>query len=35
MQIGVIEVPTRKELFVQRIEEQILTGKLKAGDSLP
>ena len=35
MQIGVIEVPTRRELFVQRIEEQILTGKLKAGDSLP
>lgn len=35
MQIGVIEVPTRKELFVQKIEEQILTGKLKVGDSLP
>ena len=35
MQIGVIGVPTRRELFVQKIEEQILTGKLKAGDSLP
>ena len=35
MQIGVIEVPTRKELFVQKMEEQILTGKLKVGTSLP
>lgn len=35
MEIGVIEVPTRKELFVRRIEEQILSGKLKVGDSLP
>ena len=35
MQIGVIEVPTRKALLVQKIEEQILTGSLKAGDALP
>ena len=35
MSIGVIDVPTRKELFVSRIEEQILTGRLKVGDSLP
>ncbi len=35
MQIGVIEVPTRRELFVRKIEEQILTGRLKVGDSLP
>lgn len=35
MQLGVIEVPTLKELFIQKIEEQILSGKLKVGDSLP
>ena len=35
MQIGVIEVPTLKELFVRKIEEQILTGRLKVGESLP
>ncbi len=35
MQIGVIEVPTRKALLVQKIEEQILTGRLRVGDSLP
>ena len=35
MQIGVIEVPTRKALLVQRIEEQILSGKLRVGESLP
>ena len=35
MQIGVIEVPTRKALLIQKIEEQILTGKLCVGDSLP
>jgi DNA-binding FadR family transcriptional regulator len=35
MSIGVIEVPTRRALLVQKIEEQILTGKLRAGDSLP
>ena len=35
MQIGVIEVPTRKTLLVQKIEEMILTGKLRVGDSLP
>ena len=35
MQIGVIEVPTRRELFVRKMEEQILSGKLKVGDSLP
>ena len=35
MQIGVIEVPTRRELFVRRMEEQILSGKLRVGDNLP
>ena len=35
MQIGVIEVPTRKTLLVQKIEEQILSGKLRVGDPLP
>ena len=35
MQIGVIEVPTRKALLVQKIEEQILSGQLRVGDSLP
>ncbi|MCR5088578.1 MAG: GntR family transcriptional regulator [Oscillospiraceae bacterium] len=35
MQIGVIEVPTLKELFVGKMEEQILTGRMKAGESLP
>lgn len=35
MQLGVIEVPTLKELFIEKIEEQILTGQLKVGDSLP
>lgn len=35
MQIGVIEVPTLKELFVKEIEDQILTGKLQVGDRLP
>ena len=35
MQLGVIEVPTLQELFVEKIEDQILSGKLKVGDSLP
>ena len=35
MQIGVIEVPTRRALLVQKIEEQILTGRLRVGESLP
>ena len=35
MSIGVIDVPSRKSLFVNRIEEQILTGRMKVGDSLP
>ena len=35
MQIGVIEVPTLKELLVQKIEDQILTGKLAVGEKLP
>lgn len=35
MQLGVIEVPSRKTLLVQRIEEQILSGKLRTGDALP
>ena len=35
MEIGVIEVPTKKDMFVMKMEEQILSGKLRAGDSLP
>ena len=35
MPIGVIEVPSRRDLFVRKIEEQILTGKLPVGASLP
>ena len=35
MQIGVIEVPSRKEILVRKLEEQILTGKLRVGESLP
>ena len=35
MQIGVIEVPSRKAILVQKLEDQILTGKLRVGDSLP
>ena len=35
MEIGVIEVPTKKEIFVRKMEEQILSGKLKVGASLP
>lgn len=35
MQLGVIEVPTLKDLFVEKLEDQILSGKLCAGDALP
>lgn len=35
MQLGVIEVPTLKDLFVEKIEDQILSGRLRAGDALP
>lgn len=35
MQLGIIEVPTLKDLFVEKIEDQILSGKLRAGDALP
>lgn len=35
MQLGVIEVPTLKELFIEKMEEQILSDKLRPGDSLP
>lgn len=35
MEIGVIEVPTLKELFIEKIEEQILSGKLAVGEKLP
>ena len=35
MQLGVIEVPTLKELFVNKIKEQILSGNLSVGESLP
>ncbi len=35
MRIGEIAVPTLEELFINRIEEQIFTGRLKPGDKLP
>lgn len=35
MQLGIIEVPTLKDLFVEKIEARILSGKLKPGDCLP
>ena len=35
MQIGVIEVPSRKAILVQKLEDQILTGQLRVGESLP
>ena len=35
MQLGIIEVPTLKELFVDKIKEHILSGNLSVGESLP
>lgn len=35
MKYGEIVAPTIKELFIQRIEDLILTGELKPGDKLP
>lgn len=35
MKYGEIVAPTIKELFVQRIEDLILSGELKPGDKLP
>lgn len=35
MKIGVIEAPTVKELFIQRITDMIIKGELKPGDRLP
>lgn len=35
MDYGIIVAPTMKELFVNRIEDMILSGKLSAGDKLP
>lgn len=35
MKLGEIVAPTIKELFVQRLEELILSGELKPGDPLP
>lgn len=35
MSIGYIETPTLKELFMERIEDMILTGKLSIGERLP
>ena len=34
MKYGEIVAPTIKELFVQRIEDMILSGELKPGDKL-
>lgn len=35
MLIGKIQVPTLEELFISKIEEEIITGRLKPGDKLP
>ena len=35
MKYGEIVAPTIKELFIQRIEDMILSGELKPGDKLP
>ena len=35
MEIGIIEAPTVKELFVQRMTNMIIKGDLKPGDRLP
>lgn len=35
MFIGEIAVPTLEELFINRIEQQILSGRLRPGDKLP
>ena len=35
MFIGKIAVPTLEELFINRIEQQILSGRLRPGDKLP
>lgn len=35
MLIGQIEVPTLEELLINKIEQQIFTGRLKPGDKLP
>lgn len=35
MQFGVIEAPTIKELFIDKIVSMILSGKLAVGDRLP
>lgn len=35
MDIGIIEAPTVKELFIKKIAGMIIRGELKAGDKLP
>ena len=35
MLIGEIAIPTLEELFISRIEQQILSGRLNPGDKLP
>ncbi len=35
MFIGEIAIPTLEELFINRIEQQILSGRLRPGDKLP
>ena len=35
MEIGVIEAPTVKQLFIEKIISMIISGELKAGDRLP
>ena len=35
MNIGIIEAPTVKQLFIEKIAGMILNGELKPGDKLP
>ena len=35
MDIGIIEAPTVKELFIQKITGMIIRGELKPGEKLP
>ena len=35
MHLDIIEVPTLKELFIDKIKEQIISGQIAVGESLP
>ena len=35
MEIGVIEAPTVRQLFIEKIARLIITGQLRPGDRLP